>query len=87
MTESKQFRLSTHAHHAVSERGIRLEWIEDTLNQPKRVEGDSLDPALRHALATIDAFGDRVLRVIYNPTREPWVVVTAYFDRSMKGRL
>ena len=29
--------------------------------------------------------GDRYLRVIYNPGVMPWRVVTAYFDRALRG--
>jgi hypothetical protein len=43
--------------------------------------------ALRHALRPIAEFGYRVIRVIYNESRDPVHVVTAYFDRSMKGKL
>ncbi len=42
---------------------------------------------LIHALRAIPEFGDRVLRVIYNRTRQPPHVVTAFFDRGMKGKL
>ena len=38
-------------------------------------------------LKLIPAFGDRVLRVIYNATKEPPLIVTVYFDRTMKGKL
>lgn len=41
----------------------------------------------RYALKRIPEFGDRVLRVIYNATTEPTVIVTAYFARTMKGKL
>ena len=27
------------------------------------------------------------LRVVYNETVHPWRVVTAYFDRAMRGKL
>ncbi len=42
---------------------------------------------LTHALRAIPEFGDRVLRVIYNRTKHPPHIVTAFFDRSMKGKL
>ena len=45
------------------------------------------DPDLAHALRIIPEFGYRVLRVIYNHTRQPVHVVTVYFDRTMKGKL
>jgi hypothetical protein len=42
---------------------------------------------LTHALRAIPEFGGRVLRVIYNRTKQPPNVVTAFFDRGMKGKL
>lgn len=37
-------------------------------------------PALVHALLAIPEKGFRVLRVIYNETVDPVVVITVYFD-------
>lgn len=34
----------------------------------------------------IPHYGDRVLRVIYNATKEPSLIVTVYFDRAMNER-
>jgi hypothetical protein len=46
------------------------------------LEKDKEDPRLRHALGRIPEHGDRILRVVYNTTIEPWSVVTAFFDRK-----
>lgn len=40
-----------------------------------------------HAMARIPEYGDRVLRVIYNHAASPEHIITAFFDRRMKGRL
>lgn len=40
-----------------------------------------------HALRSIEEFSYRVLRVIFNQARTPPHVVTAFFDRAMKGKL
>jgi len=37
---------------------------------------------LVHALRPIPEKGFRILRVIYNETRTPVIVVTAYFDKE-----
>ena len=87
MDSDMAYQLSRHAAHVAAERGIRREWIEQTLAHPQRVEPDAEDATLFHALAVIEAFEDRVLRVIYNQKHDPWIVVTVYFDRGMKGRL
>lgn len=81
------FTLSEHAEIAIRERGISLEWIERAMTSPARIEPDRDDPDALHALLVIPEHGYRVLRVIYNHTKNPPHLVTVYFDRSMKGRL
>lgn len=82
-----EFTLSKHAADTLREREIRLEWVQATLENPMRTLPHADDPDLRHALREIPEFGYRVLRVIYNHTRQPTLIVTAYFDRTMKGKL
>ncbi len=84
---SQSYDLTEHAQKRLNERSIPLKWVEDTLFSPQRVEPDKEAPELLHALATIPEFGNRVLRVIYNPTANPIKVITVHFDRSMKGKL
>ena len=81
------FTLIKHAEDALRERGIALQWITDTLASPGRTEPDRADTELTRALRAIAEFDNRVLRVIYNQGRDPVHVITAYFDRGMKGRL
>ena len=81
------YTLSKHAEDAIRERGIRLEWLDETLANPARTESDADDEQLVHALRPIAEFDFRVLRVIFNQTRTPPHVITVYFDRTMKGRL
>lgn len=81
------YTLSKHAEDAVRERQIRPEWIRATMSQPTATQTSPDDPDLRHALRAIPEFGYRVLRVIFNTTRNPPHVVTVYFDRTMKGKL
>lgn len=82
-----EYTLSRHAEDVIREREIPIEWLSATLSQPSRVEADADDPELRHALRVIPEFGYRVLRVVFNETRNPCHVVTVYFDRAMKGKL
>ena len=81
------FELTIHATVVVTARAIKHEWIARILDSPTRTEPDNTDPALLHALGRIEEHGNRVLRVIYNPTTKPPKVVTVYFDRVMKGKL
>jgi hypothetical protein len=88
MAEDKtQLDISEHAAVVMRERGIDPAWVRRVVANPARAEPDKLDPAAMHALGRLPEFGDRVLRVIYNPSVSPWRVITAYFDRRMKGQL
>ena len=82
-----RYELSQHAKDALIRRGISREWLERTLAFPQRTEPDVIDTGLEHRLAVIPEHGNRVLRVIINAQVTPVRVVTAYFDRAMKGRL
>jgi hypothetical protein len=71
----------------IAAREIPLEWLVRVLTEPQRTESDKEDPELRHALAPIPEYGDRVLRVVYNETTAPWRIITVYFDRTQRNRL
>ena len=77
--------LTEHAKVVLAERGIPISWVERVLARPQRTVVDGTDPELRHAIALIPEHGDRYLRVIYNSNVTPWRVVTAYFDRRLRG--
>ena len=65
-------------------RGIKAEWIRAALETAVKLEEDVHDSDLMHALWPVPEKGFRTLRVIYNETVEPVVVVTAYFDSKAK---
>lgn len=69
------------------ERDIELEWVTRVLAYPQKVEPDQSDPTKFHAFGAIPEKDDRVLHVIYNGTTEPWLVISVYFDRKMRGKL
>ncbi len=83
----EKFVLSAHAQTVINERSIDLAWLERVLAAPERIESTREHPELRHALGRIPEHGDRVLRVIYNPSVDPVRIVTVYFDRKMKDKL
>lgn len=85
--ENFSYQLTDHAIKRIAERQIQLEWVVRVLQNPKRIEPDAEDIQLRHALGTIPEYGDRVLRVIYNETINPWRIVSVHFDRKLKGKL
>ncbi|WP_446397648.1 DUF4258 domain-containing protein [Coleofasciculus sp. E1-EBD-02] len=87
MSTKPDYILTEHARARMLERNIQQEWIERTLSNPDLLELDSEDSTKRHAFKTIPEYGDRVLRVIYNPNYKPWIIISVYFDRKRKGTL
>jgi hypothetical protein len=81
------YEISDHARESLREREIDLAWVARVIENPATTHRDPLDFSAMHALAAIPENGDRVLRVIYNHTVSPYRIVTAFFDRRMKGRL
>jgi hypothetical protein len=57
------------------------------LGNPSLVHPDVADAELEHYLAVVAEQGNRVLRVIIKRGTMPPRVITAYFDRKMKGKL
>ena len=80
-----EFILTMHASHVVVERELKLEWIDLALSAPDRTNRDPNHPTLCHSLRSIPERGGRVLRVVYNDTQTPWLVVTAFFDRRERS--
>ena len=81
------FEFTKHASEVISERGIPVEFVERVISGPELTLQDAGDPDLIHYLSKIGEHDGRVLRVIVNIKSSPVRVVTAYFDRSMRGRL
>jgi len=81
-----EYELTQHAAKMMAERELAVEWLERALNAPEGTAPDPMDPALEHRFVRIPEFGGRMLRVIVNKETMPFRVVTAYFDRSMRGK-
>ncbi len=64
-----------------------MDWVQRAVDEPTLTMTDHGDPDLAHALAPIAERGGRVLRVVYNQGVDPVRVVTAFFDRTMRGKL
>lgn len=56
------YEFTEHAKRMIAEREIAIEWVEQVLNSPVRIEQDRDDASLRHALGIVKDFGNRVLR-------------------------
>lgn len=81
-----EYELTQHARKVLAERGIEVEWMERTLQEPQWAEADPNDPAVERRFRVIPEFGGRVLRVAVNITVEPPRIVSVFFDRTQKGR-
>lgn len=75
------YLLTEHARDAMEKRQIDLAWLEHAFATPDAIEADPVDSELQHRLARIPDWGNRVLRVIVNPTTTPPRIVTVFFDR------
>ena len=76
-----------HAETALKERNIAREWVERTVYAPALIVPDSKDPEIERFYRAILENGNRVLRVAVNTSVTPWRVVSAFFDRDMRGRI
>jgi len=81
------YRLTKHAETVLAERGIAREWLETVLARPQKIEPDEDNPELEHRLGRIAEHGNRVLRVVVDGNKSPVVVVTLFFDRTMRDKL
>jgi len=81
------FTKTKHAEFVMTLRQIQDDWVETALRSPTLIYDDSHDPELQHFLAPIADFDFRVLRVIAKRATIPPLVITAFFDRTLKGKL
>lgn len=79
-------RLTAHAELMLDRRGLKMDWIEDTLRDAAIVRHDERDPTLNLAFRQIPEAGDKWLRVVYRMDKQTHVVVTAFFDRNQENR-
>lgn len=75
-----EYRLSDHALKRMVKRGVKEEWVRETLASPDTTRVDADDITLVHAIKAIADRGFKQLRVIYNETTEPVTVVTVFFE-------
>ena len=80
------YQLTSHAAAAALKRKIDMAWIERALAEPDWTQTDPAKPGVMHAFLRIAERNHRVLRVVYNPTVHPVRVITACFDRRLRGR-
>ena len=76
-----------HTLVAITERGIRREWVERALYQPEFTRSDLHHPKRRAHFRRIEEFGGRWLRVVYENSGGKDLVITAFFDRKAEKQL
>jgi len=84
---AEMFTKTKHAAYVMTLRKIQDGWVESVLTTPFRVDDDLCDPGLQHFLAPIADCERRVLQVIVKRATMPPLVITAFFDRTLKGKL
>ena len=82
-----RLRFTRHALHAMAERTIPAEWVEQTVAAPALRTHDPHDSEVERFFRRVPERGDRVLRVAVNTRVAPWRVVSVFFDRAMRGEL
>lgn len=87
MTERQVYGLTAHAKEVTEARGIRPVWLEQVVTHPQKSEPDRTDKTLTHHLGKITEYDGRVLRVVLSKRTKTPLIVTAYFDRTLKGKL
>lgn len=81
-----EYELTLHAMQRLKSKGrsqIKEQWIKDTLKSPDHKEIDERTGTIK-VWKRIPEYGDRALRVIYNPNTQPKRVVTMFFDRGFR---
>jgi len=78
---------TSHARRVMERRAIPAEWVQRTVASPRLRTRDPHDATVERFYAQVPEDGGRVLRVAVNTESTPWRVVSAFFDRSMRGNI
>lgn len=82
-----QFQLTLHASEMLAVRGIAEKVLGAVLDQPDLIRPDRGDESLENWYGVVPDHEGRVLKVVVRKEGDTMVVVTAYFDRSMRGKV
>ncbi len=78
---TQEVRFTKHAEEMLRERSLPKEMIVETVLRPDWTERETEE--IWHAFRRI---GNKVLRVVVKGERAPYLVITAFFDRRVKGK-
>jgi hypothetical protein len=79
-------RFTEHAKLRMIERGIRIEWVERTVERPEFVRPSMSRPARKSAFRRIEELGNRWLHVTFDAEMGGIVVVSAYVDHKAERK-
>ena len=79
--ERETIRFTKHAEEMLRERNLDRELVVDAVLNPDWTEEETEE--VWHAFRRV---GDKVLRVVVKGHVEPYLVITAFFDRRLKRR-
>jgi Domain of unknown function (DUF4258) len=84
MSKGKAVVLTIHAAQAVSERELRLEWVESAARTSEWSRPDPQGNGIEQRFRTIPEHGNRILRVACLESTTEIRIITAFFDRKAK---
>lgn len=82
----KVVRFAEHAKLRMVERGIRIEWVERTVDRPEFVRASVSRPMRKSAFRRIEELGNRWLHVILDMRDSEVIVVSVYIDDKAERR-
>jgi hypothetical protein len=79
-----KYELTQHAVDVISSRGIKIEWINSTIDFPSYHQ--VISEVEEHFFKPIDTdeFSKKCLKVVVNPISLK--IITTYFDRNMRKK-
>ena len=81
------FNLTQPASQVMEERQIPVQWMGPTVTSPELRLPDPDGEEIERRFLRIPESGGRVLRAVVNNKAVPELVVSVFFDRSMRGKL
>ena len=89
MSNQQNYELSIHAQKSIKDRKISLEWLENCLNNPDKIEADQTDGTVVHHLKVITEANTKVLRLVlrWNQDKSSALIITVFFDKRLRGKI
>lgn len=80
---NKPLTFTQHAHDAIEERELEMDWIERTTRQPSWSRPDPR-PGIERRFRAVPEFGGRILRVACLETADEIRIISVFFDRRAR---